>query len=559
MSSSTSDKPPGLRTGTLGTADISFFVVSAAAPLTVMAGVAPIALVLGGIGAPAGYLLAGITLAVFAVGFTTMSRHVRSGGAFYAYIAQGLGKPLGIAAALVAMVGYNGMEIGVYGLLGSATSDTAGALGGTDLPWLPIALAGLLVIWYGGYRSIDFGAKVLGVLLVAETGILVLLAGGVLLEGGANGLSLASFAPGNVLVPGTAAVLAFAFSAFTGFESTVIYRREARDPARTIPRATYIAVGFLGLFYAFVVWTVIQAFGDDKVVAAAAGDTGGLFFAAITTYVGPWAADLMHVFIVTSILASLLAFHNAINRYALALSEEGVLPAALGRIHPRHRSPYVAGLAQTVLGAVVVLGFAAAGADPYTQLLLWVNTPGMLGLMALMLLAALAVVRYFRRVPHQEGALRTLVAPGAAAVLLAVAIWLVASKVELFTGASPTVNTVLVAVVPAVLVLGLLLAYRLRRTRPEVYARFAEEPPTDPHAAEQPTDPHAEPPGAAQTDPPGAAYSRPHPHPHLDPHPHPHAEGADPSCPQPPTSSSSTPASVPPSRAATPRSPSATD
>ncbi|MFE6814867.1 APC family permease [Streptomyces sp. NPDC057677] len=538
MSSSTSDKPPGLRTGTLGTADISFFVVSAAAPLTVMAGVAPIALVLGGIGAPAGYLLAGITLAVFAVGFTTMSRHVRSGGAFYAYIAQGLGKPLGIAAALVAMVGYNGMEIGVYGLLGSATSDTAGALGGTDLPWLPIALAGLLVIWYGGYRSIDFGAKVLGVLLVAETGILVLLAGGVLLEGGANGLSLASFAPGNVLVPGTAAVLAFAFSAFTGFESTVIYRREARDPARTIPRATYIAVGFLGLFYAFVVWTVIQAFGDDKVVAAAAGDTGGLFFAAITTYVGPWAADLMHVFIVTSILASLLAFHNAINRYALALSEEGVLPAALGRIHPRHRSPYVAGLAQTVLGAVVVLGFAAAGADPYTQLLLWVNTPGMLGLMALMLLAALAVVRYFRRVPHQEGALRTLVAPGAAAVLLAVAIWLVASKVELFTGASPTVNTVLVAVVPAVLVLGLLLAYRLRRTRPEVYARFAEEPPTDPYAEQ-----------------PGAAHSRPH----LDPHPHPHAEGADPSCPQPPTSSSSTPASVPPSRAATPRSPSATD
>ncbi|MFE6787376.1 APC family permease [Streptomyces sp. NPDC057680] len=550
MSSSTSDKPPGLRTGTLGTADISFFVVSAAAPLTVMAGVAPIALVLGGIGAPAGYLLAGITLAVFAVGFTTMSRHVRSGGAFYAYIAQGLGKPLGIAAALVAMVGYNGMEIGVYGLLGSATSDTAGALGGTDLPWLPIALAGLLVIWYGGYRSIDFGAKVLGVLLVAETGILVLLAGGVLLEGGANGLSLASFAPGNVLVPGTAAVLAFAFSAFTGFESTVIYRREARDPARTIPRATYIAVGFLGLFYAFVVWTVIQAFGDDKVVAAAAGDTGGLFFAAITTYVGPWAADLMHVFIVTSILASLLAFHNAINRYALALSEEGVLPAALGRIHPRHRSPYVAGLAQTVLGAVIVLGFAAAGADPYTQLLLWVNTPGMLGLMALMLLAALAVVRYFRRVPHQEGALRTLVAPGAAAVLLAVAIWLVASKVELFTGASPTVNTVLVAVVPAVLVLGLLLAYRLRRTRPEVYARFAEEPPTDPHA-EPPTDPHAE--------PPGAAHPRPHSQPHLDPHPHPHAEGADPSCPQPPTSSSSTPASVPPSRAATPRSPSATD
>lgn len=195
MSSSTSDAPKGLRTGTLSTADVSFFVVSAAAPLTVMAGVAPIAVVLGGIGAPAGYLLAGITLAVFAVGFTTMSRHVKSGGAFYAYITRGLGKPVGIAAALLAMLGYNGMEIGVYGLLGTATADTAQALWGVDIPWLPVSLAGLLLIWYGGFRSIDFGAKVLGVLLVAETGILVLLAGGVLLDGGADGLSSARSRP----------------------------------------------------------------------------------------------------------------------------------------------------------------------------------------------------------------------------------------------------------------------------------------------------------------------------------------------------------------------------
>ncbi|MEU9336917.1 APC family permease [Streptomyces sp. NPDC048290] len=471
-----SETAPGLRSGSLGTSDIAFFVVSAAAPLTVMAGVAPLALVLGGVGAPVGYLLAGLTLAVFAVGFTTMSRHVKSGGAFYAYITRGLGKPIGIGAALLALVGYNGMEIGVYGLLGTATQDTVAALFGTDIPWLPVSLLGLLLIGYGGYRSIDFGAKLLGVLLVAETGILVLLAGGVLIQGGANGLSLTSFAPGNVFVPGTAAVLAFAFAAFTGFESTVIYRREARDPQRTVPRATYLAVGFLGLFYAFTVWIVVQAFGDARVVQAAGEDPGGLFFAAITTYVGGWAADLMHVFIVTSVLASLLAFHNAINRYGLALAEEGVLPRALGRIHPRHRSPYVAGIAQTVLGAVVVLAFWAAGADPYSQLLLWVNTPGMLGLMVLQLIAALAVFRYFRTVPHQEGVLRTVVAPVAAAVLLTAAIVLVVDHLDLFTGASPLVNTVLIAVAPTVFLAGLPLAAWLRRRRPEVYADFASEP-----------------------------------------------------------------------------------
>ncbi|MFF8832787.1 APC family permease [Streptomyces sp. NPDC015131] len=468
--------PPALRTGTLGTADIAFFVVSAAAPLTVMAGVAPIGIVQGGIGAPVAYLIAGVTLTIFAVGFTTMSRHIRSGGAFYAYIARGLGKPAGIGAALLAVVGYNGMEIGVYGLLGSAGADTALALWGTEIPWLPIALAGLLLIWYGGHRSIDFGAKVLGVLLVAETGILVLLAGGVLIEGGADGLSLASFAPANVLVPGTSVVLAFAFIAFTGFESTVIYRREARDPERTVPRATYAAVCFLGLFYAFTVWAVIQAYGDERVVRAASEDPGGLFFAAITTYVGAWAADLMHILIVTSVLASLLAFHNAINRYCLALAEEGVLPASLARVHPRHGSPHRAGAAQTALGLVVVGAFALAGADPYTQLLLWVNTPGGIGLMVLQLLAAIAIPCYFRRVPHGEGVLRTLVAPVTAAVLLAAAIGLVMTRIDAFTGAPATVNTVLVALVPGVFLLGLLLAHRLRRTRPEVYARFAEEP-----------------------------------------------------------------------------------
>ncbi|MEU6476491.1 APC family permease [Streptomyces sp. NPDC047017] len=475
----TSPAAPTLRSGSLGTTDIAFFVVSAAAPLTVMAGVAPLAIMLGGIGAPVGYLVAGITLAVFAVGFTTMSRHVRGAGAFYAYVTRGLGRRVGIGAALLALLGYNGMEIGVYGLLGTATQGTVRALAGTHIPWLPVSLAGLLLIGYGGFRSIDFGAKVLGVLLTAETGILVLLAAGVLVKGGAHGLSAASFAPAHVLVPGTAAVLAFAFAAFTGFESTVIYRREARDPARTVPRATYLAVGFLGLFYAFIVWIAIQAFGDAEVVRAAGGDPAGLFFSAITTYVGGWAADTMHVLIVTSVLASLLAFHNAINRYGLALAEEGILPGALARVHPRHRSPYVTGVVQTVLGAAVVLAFAAAGADPYQQLLLWVNTPGMLALLALQLLAALAVPLYFRRVRHQEGVLRTVVAPVVAAVLLATAIALVVTHLDLFTGASAAVNTVLAAVVPLVFLAGFPLAGWLRRRRPGVYERFAAEPGED--------------------------------------------------------------------------------
>ncbi|MFJ9853076.1 APC family permease [Streptomyces sp. NPDC101150] len=470
---------PQLRRGTLGVADIAFFVISAAAPLTVMAGTSPLAIGTGGIGAPVGYLLAGATLALFAVGFTTMARHVRNGGGFYAFITRGLGRPAGFGAATVALLAYNGMQIGVYGLLATATQDALRAFWGIDVPWPPIALVGVLVIWYLGYRSIDFGAKVLGVLLVAETGILVLLAGGVLLHGGAHGLSADSFTAGSVLVPGTGVVLAFAFAAFTGFESTAIYRREARDPARTIPRATYIAVAFLGLFYAFTIWIVIQAYGSDKIVAAALRDPAGLFFTATTRYVGTWAADLMHLFIITSILASQLAFHNAINRYGLAMAQEGVLPSPLGRVHPRHRSPYLAGAAQSVLAVVIVIGFALAGMDPYQQLLLWMNTPGMLGLLALQAITAAAVPCYFRRFRHDEGKMRTVITPIAATVLMVLALWLVIAKINLMTGAPFATNTVLVLTVPAAFLLGLALARRVRRTRPGVYAGFAAEPAED--------------------------------------------------------------------------------
>jgi ABC-type transport system involved in cytochrome bd biosynthesis fused ATPase/permease subunit len=91
-------------------------------------------------------------------------------------------------------------------------------------------------------------------------------------------------------------------------------------------------------------------------------------------------------------------------------------------------------------------------------------------------LAALAVPLYFRRVHHTEGVLRTVVAPVAAAVLLIAAIVLVVAHLDLFTGASTTVNALLAAVVPAVFLAGLALARWLRLHRPAVHERFAAEP-----------------------------------------------------------------------------------
>jgi amino acid transporter len=191
--------------------------------------------------------------------------------------------------------------------------------------------------------------------------------------------------------------------------------------------------------------------------------------------VGGWATDLQRVLIVSSLLAALLAFHNAITRYGYALSVEGAAPARLGRIHPRHGSPWISGIAQTVLAAVVTAVFAAIGVHPYTEFLLWVNTPGVVGILALQTLAACAVVAFFRRNPGIGGAgrLRTVAAPATAALLLAVITGLVCTRLNLFTGAPPAVNWTLIALTPVVFTIGAVLAVRIRRKRPEVYAKLA--------------------------------------------------------------------------------------
>lgn len=462
--------PARLKSNALGATAVAFLVVAAAAPLTVMAGVAPVAVLVGGIGAPFGYLAAGAVLTIFAVGLMAMTKHTGGAGAFYSYITLGLGRRLGMASGILAAVAYNAIQIGVYGLLGQQVSDAFATVGGIDLPWWVFALAAIVLVWLVGRRGIDVGARVLGVLLIAETLILALLVVAVIVQGGAEGLSGASFAPANAFSPAMFGPLAFAFAAFMGFESTALYRPEARRPEVTIPRATYGSVIFMGLFYCLVVWAIVQAFGNQGVIDAAAANPATLFFVAIEQYVGTWASDVMYVLIMTSAVASQIAFHNAINRYTFTLARDGLLPARLSTSHPRFGSPSTAGTLQSILAAVIVAAFALAHADPYVDLLLKVNTPGVLGIILLQGITSAAVVVYFVR---RRATVRARVATGCAVVatvLLALVVVLLVSHVDLLTNAGTTVNVFLVGIVPLTLLVGVIGASGLKARRPDVYA-----------------------------------------------------------------------------------------
>lgn len=459
-----------LKKAALSTWGVVFLVISAAAPLSVLAGIGPLAVLIGGVSAPLVYAIAGVVLAIFAVGFLFMARNLAPMGGFYTYIAVGLGKVVGLAAGFLAWVSYNLLQIGLWGLFGVMAQGMLATVFGVDVQWWVLAVIGAVLVFGLAALGVDVGAKVLGVLLVLETVLLVILAVAILTQR-AGQLEFGTFAPSNVFTPSMFAILGFGFAAFMGFESTVLYRNETKNPERSIPRATYIAVAFLAIFYTGTLWIVIQAFGDAQVQAAIAEDPAAFFFTAMGQYVGDWGVSAMFILIVSSIFAGQLAFHNAINRYSYALARDGILPALFGTTN-RTGSPWIAGLLQSIVAVLVVIAFGVAGMDPLTQLVILVNSPGVYGIITLQLLASISVLLFILR--NRQLARRWYVLPAAVFSIVAMAALLcvLVITIDYLTAAGPAINAVILAVVPLVLVAGLAYALFLRARRPEVYARI---------------------------------------------------------------------------------------
>lgn len=235
--------------GRLGTGSIVFMVIAAAAPLTVIGGNAPIAIGLGnGIGAPVGFVIATVVLLLFSVGFVKMTPHVKEAGAFFSYVTKGIDGRTGLGTAFVSLLAYTAIQVGIYGYLGWAVDDLVQHFGGPAIPWGVYSLAAVALVAVLGYRHIDLSAKVLGIALVLEIGVVIVLDTVIFATGGAEGIVWDTFDPANAFAPGLSVAVLFALTGFIGFEATAVFRDEARDPERTIPRATYLAVIIIGVF-----------------------------------------------------------------------------------------------------------------------------------------------------------------------------------------------------------------------------------------------------------------------------------------------------------------------
>ncbi len=454
----------------LGVFSVIYFALSGVAPLTVVAGVVTTAYAVTGLtSVPAAFYLVAAVLGLFSIGYIAMSRHVRNAGAFYAYIARGLGRQAGVGAASIAVVAYNLLQVGLYGAFGATAASFAAQKAGIHWTWWEWALAAWAVVAVLGLLRVDLNGRVLAVLGTAELIVIVILTVTGLSHPAGGTVSFATLSPGNMTGGGVGAALAIAVLGYVGFETSAVYTEEARDPKRTVRLATYLCLGLIAVVYTTASWMLAAKYGQHHVAAVAQQQGPGMLFGIGSTLL----ANIGQTLFLTSLFAAMIAFHSAVGRYLFPLGREHVLPSGLGR-PSSSGAPRTASLLQSSFGLAVIVTYAVMGWDPMVKLFFYLGTTGGFGILLLAAVTSISVIAFFARDRRGENAWTAVVAPCAAAAILIAMVWLAVANYTTLLGVPP--GSALARIFPAIYavaaVLGICWATVLKVMRPEVYGNI---------------------------------------------------------------------------------------
>ncbi len=463
--------------GQLGALDIALATLAYAGPLAGTAGYITFIVGYGnGLGAPLTFIAVMLAFLLFAVGYSAQARFVPNPGAFYAYITAGLGRAHGLGSSFLILGSYLSIGVGFYGFAGIITKQFAENLfGPLPIDWWAYSLIYWAAVGALAYFHVAVSAKVLGVLLIAEVAVVVLFDAIVMSVGGREGISLEpltfqAFTSGQLGV-------AFIFGAalFCGFEATAIYREETRDPERTIPRATYAVVLFIGIFYAITSWALITALGTSKAVELSLADPANAFFVVAKEFGGDILFDVVSVLLLTSTFAAHLSIQNVTTRYVYSLSVDGVFPKALGVAHPVHASPSRASVSVSLVYLALTALLIVAGLTA-EQIYSWFAGLASFSILLAMAVTSISAFVYFRRNQNADVSLwQGTIAPALATVCLVTMVVLgVYNFASLINGSQALANLMLVAV-SSLYVIGYIYAVRLRHTKPSVFARIGRQ------------------------------------------------------------------------------------
>lgn len=459
--------------GHMGVLELMFTVIAYNGPAVVFMGFIPVAILLGtGVGTPVTILAVGLIILLIASSLMRVSGLLKRPGGFYAFITAGLGREAGLAAGFGSIITYFAALLSVYALSGIALSDVVvGIFDGPKLPWPVGGVIVLAAVSILGHFNISFSAKALTWALAAEILLIAVYCVSVFIQGGADGIAFDSFAPANMLGGSVAVGALFAVGLFGGFESTVIFREEVKNPERTIPRATYAVVATIAIMYAATAWAFINAYGPSVVmdVVANAVDPSGT---SVREYVGDFAYNIAILLLFTSAFALALASHNILSRYLFNLGADGVLPRKLGRSHPKHISPHRASIVVSgaALVVLIILIIAQTPGDGLYGYIAGIYSYGMLLMMTLVSLAL--AVYLIREVP---GAAFHGIATLVAFIVMCAALVFASLNFELLSGMSGLLAAVVLALIWIFIGSGFIVANSLRKTKPAVYMKIGRQ------------------------------------------------------------------------------------
>lgn len=460
---------------------IVFFVLATNGPLTSLIGCVPYGVAYGnGIGISGSYFCVGLVYLLFAVGFTAMSRYMRNALALYAYVGRGLGQPMGVGAAFMAVASYFAVTLACYALLGYYISYFIHGLLGFQVPWWVSTLAAASVVHIFAIRNIQFNGAVLFVLMAIEIGLILIFNIKVASTGGGvEHFGLTPFSLSHVFDGKFGTSLVFVVVAYMGFETTVIYANDVRNPARSIPIATYMSVAVIMAIYVVSTWQMSNSFGYAKTVELAVKSPADLWFAATQIVLGKQMVVVTNALLITSMLAAIISFNNATVRYWYSLGRDGIALPWLGHLSAKKSLPIKAANMQSVIMALAIGLFAAYHIDPVMVIVPYMSIPSAIGIVCVQALTALSVIGFFvKRQQHDTNFIRWAVFPAVSFVGFGYFLYAMISNVSLMAGTSSLVVSILPWTTPGIAIAGTLYAVWLRRSRPTIYARlghFLEE------------------------------------------------------------------------------------
>jgi basic amino acid/polyamine antiporter, APA family len=336
---------------------------------------APVARILGP-AAPLAFVICALAMTMFVTCFALAGSRVSLTGGPYAYIEVAFGRYAAFLAAVIYFIMALLAAAAVSSVLVGALVGIAPALAG-NVPRVILALSIFTFLALLNVRGVRAGtglvtittvAKLLPLLLFIGAGFFFIKIDAVKLEGWPSLRSLGD----------SVFLLMFAFF---GTEIGLVPSGEVRDPARTVPRAIYLA-----LIVVTLVYILIQLVAQGTLGPRLAEDSATPLAEAAATFLGNFGRLLLLSAATVSAFGGVTSNILSSPRILFALGRDRILPQMFAHIHPRFHSPDVA------IFTLAAVAFLLSVTSTFESLALMANVAALL-LYALCCAAAWELMR----------------------------------------------------------------------------------------------------------------------------------------------------------------------